>query len=143
MAREARQASDTALAAIEAVLVTTAEWNAPNPRVMSEIIAAQARLGSFGVGEPIELAERLLFLDDAPGATELPDGGLGAILPELVEEAVARGELPPQTDVSSVVLAIASIFFGVPLVLGQASPRAVAPMYRQQLHLIWAGAQAE
>ncbi|MEM6927386.1 MAG: TetR/AcrR family transcriptional regulator [Myxococcota bacterium] len=142
MAREARADHDSVLAAIEAILVTTAEWNAPAPRVMSEIIAAQARVGTFAVDDPIELAERLLFLDDVPDAMALPANGLGDILPQLVGEAVQQGELPPDTDVRFVVLAIASVFFGVPLVIGHSAPEAVGPMYRRQLHLIWAGARA-
>ncbi len=142
MARAARAEHATSLAAIEAILVTTAEWNAPHPRVMSEIIAGQARLGSLPADHSVELVERLLFLDDAPDVMDLPDGGLGDLLPELVAEAVAGGELPPHTDVMSVVLAIASVFFGVPLVLGPANGAAVAPSYRRQLHLIWAGARA-
>ncbi|MEN0065420.1 MAG: TetR/AcrR family transcriptional regulator [Myxococcota bacterium] len=143
MARAVRAEHNQVLSAIEAILVTTAEWNAPHPRVMSEVIAAQARVGSFGVDEPIELAERLLFLDDAPEVMELPDRGLGDILPQLVAEAVAVGELPPHTNVSVVVLAIVSVFFGIPLALGISGADQVAPMYRRQLALIWVGARAE
>jgi len=142
LAREVRAAHDDALAAIEAILVSTAESTADQPRVMSEVIAAQARVGTFEVDEPIELAERLLFLDDAPDVMGLPDNGLGDILPILVMEAVERGELPAQTDVQLVVLAVASVFFGVPLALGRTAPEAVGALYRQQLHLIWAGARA-
>lgn len=142
VAREARAAHDGAFAAIEAVLVSTAESNASQPRVMTEIIAAQARVGNFDVDGPLELAERLLFLDDAPDVMDLPDNGLGDILPQLVAEAVQRGELPPDTDVQLIVLAIASIFFGIPLVLGRSAPDAVAPLYVRQLHLIWSGARA-
>lgn len=142
MASEARAQSDSALAAIETILLTTAEWNAPHPRVMQEIIAAQARLGTFGVEEPIELAERLLFLDDAPDVMALPDQGLGDILPQLVTEAVQGGELPPDTEVQLVVLAIAATFFGVPLALGPTRADAVGALYQRQLALIWAGARA-
>jgi len=142
LARQVRAREDGALAAIETILVSTAESTAAHPRVMSEIIAAQARVGTFPADEPIELAERLLFLDDAPDVMDLPDRGLGDILPVWVAEAVERGELPEHTDVSLVVLAIASVFFGVPLALGRTAPEAVGALYRRQLHLIWAGTRA-
>ena len=142
VARQMCAEAPSALEAIEAILVTTAAWNLDRPRVMAEITAAQARLGQFGVDGPIELAERLLYLPEADDVMDLPDRGLGDILPELVVRAIAQGELPPSTDVEGLTLAIASVFFGVPLVLGQDAANAVASLYRSQLHLLWAGARA-
>jgi len=139
LARALRQNDGSPLSAIETILVTTAQMNAPHPRVMAEIIAAQARTEGFEA-EPIELAERLLYLDDAAAVMDLPDRGLGDILPALIREAVATDELPACTDVDTLTLSVAAIFFGIPTLLGcRQAP--VADLYRAQLQLIWAGAR--
>ena len=40
------------------------------------------------------------------------------------------------------VSAVASVFFGVPLLLGRESPELVGPLYARQLQLVWAGARS-
>lgn len=73
----------------------------------------------------------------------LSDGGLGELLPGLLGRAVAEGELPPDTDVLMLTLAIASVFFGVPLVLGRRTDVPLTAVVRRQLALIWRGATQE
>jgi hypothetical protein len=92
--------------------------------------------------DPIELAERRLFLPGEENVESLGDRGLGDLLPKLLGEAIAGGELPPSTDVRTVMLAVASVFFGVPLVLGRRAPDAIEMVFRRQLALVWAGARA-
>lgn len=141
VARQTLVEHDDALAAIEALFVSTAVDSAAAPNVMLEIIAHQARMPANLDVQPIELAERLLFLPDEPDVMALSDQGLGGLLPEWIGLAVSRGELPASTDVMSLTLAAASVFFGVPLVVGRRSPEQIGALYRQQLQLLWAGAR--
>jgi len=137
----AEQAS--ALRAIEGLFRSTAEQTAASPGVMLEIIAFQARLDPAASPEPVELAERLLFLPDEPDVMGLDDMGLGELLPRWIGEAVAGGELPADADVGVLTVAAVSIFFGVPLVVGRSEPSSIAPMYQLQLQLLWAGARSQ
>ena len=138
--RDPRGASDP-LAAIEGLYLATAAEVSAHPRVMLEIIAHQARHPT-GPAAPIELVERLLFLDDAPEAEGLSDQGLYGLLTEWLGRAVAQGALPASSDLDQLTLAAASVFFGVPLLVGWEQPQAIGPLYQAQLGLVWAGAWA-
>jgi AcrR family transcriptional regulator len=142
LARRVQAESDGALAAIEALFVDTAESIASTPKVMLETIAHQARMPTNLQLEPVEHAERVLLLPDEDDVDSLPDGGLSDILPRLLRQAIADGELPPGTDAEALGVAVASVFFGVPLLLGPRAPEAIPHIYRQQLALLWAGARA-
>jgi len=136
---EARHASP--LKAIEALFADTAADITPRPRMMLETIAHQARMPADLELAPIELAERLLFIPDAADVMALSDRGLGGILPVMLGRAVAAGELPADSDVQTLTVAVASAFFGVPLIFGSTQPELIGPMYQQQLQLLWAGAR--
>lgn len=143
LARTVEAEHDSALAAIEALLVSTAEQTSAAPRVMLEIIVHQARNLPGTWPHPIEPAERMLFLPDAEHVEDLPDTGLGGIIPDLLTKAAKRGELPQSTNIEQLSLAVGSAFFGVPLLVGAQHPGAVADLQRAQLHLLWAGARAQ
>ena len=142
VARRAERAHDSAIEAIEALFAHSGAVIGAHPDVMLEAIAHQARMPANLTLQPVGLAERLLRLPDEDDVMELPDGGLGDILPDLLERAIARGELPAGSDVRQLTLALASVFFGVPLVLGRAYPGLIPTFYRRQLALLWAGARA-
>ncbi|NOX51423.1 MAG: TetR family transcriptional regulator [Gammaproteobacteria bacterium] len=138
-----RQETDGAIAAVEALFAATAEDMAPYPKVMLEIIAHHARMPLVSEREPIELAERLLFLsDDNSNVETLTDRGLGDLLRPLLREAVIKGELPAGSDIEVLTAAVASVFFGVPLNFAAQQPDAIASLYQQQLRLVWAGARS-
>lgn len=141
LARDVEARNESALAAIEALFRSTAEHTADHPRVMLEIIVHVARTGIQPV--PIERAERLMFLPGVEDVETLSDAGLTGILPDLLGKAVARGELPAHTDIEGLTAAVWSVFFGVPLFLGGRNPKSVATLQRNQLRLLWAGAQAK
>jgi len=142
VARDALASQDSGLAAIEALFEATALRTAENPATMLEIIAHQAHHGSDLTLEPIELAERLLVLPDEPDVEALSDEGLTGILPRLIARAVRRGELPAGTDVDQLMLATVGVFFTVPLLFARTAPDQLAPLYRQQLRLVWAAARS-
>lgn len=138
-ARVVRRTHDSALAAIEALFRSTAEQVAESPGVMLEIIAHQARMPASLEVPEVELVERLLWLPGEPDVMALSDRGLGGLLPVLIQEAIAAGELPPHTSVPGATLAAASTFFGVPLLVGRTDAPSVGALYQQQLTLLWAG----
>ena len=141
LAREVEAQHESALAAIEALFLSTAEETVDHPRIMLEIIVHLARTGIQPL--PIERAERLMFLPEVEDVENLSDAGLTSILPDLLAKAVARGELPPHTDIEGLMQAVWSVFFGVPLFLGGRNPGSIATIQQQQLHLLWAGARAK
>ncbi len=140
MARQIEKDVDRYLTAIEALFVATAEEVAPHPQVMLEIIAHQARMPTNLQLTPIELAERVLFLPNEDDVESLSDAGLGQLLPPLLQAAIENGELPSSCNIDTLTLAAVSVFFGVPLIFARRQPQAIAPLYRQQLALVWAGA---
>lgn len=131
---------ESAIEGITALFDHTAATISLHPNVMLEIISLQARMPAALVPPEVPRADRLLRLPTVASALELPEAGLGAILPVFLSRAVARGELAARVDVPALTLALASIFFGVPLLLGRKQPDAIGPMYRAQLALVWAGA---
>ncbi len=133
--------SESALAAIEALFISTAEQTSDCPRAMLEIIVHLARTGLEP--SPIERAERLMYLPEVEDVESLPDTGLTGILPDLLAKAVDRGELPADTDIEGQMRAVWAVFFGVPLFLRGRHPDAVSKIQLQQLRLLWAGAKAK
>lgn len=129
-----------ALAAIEGIFADTAASVAAHPRVMGEVLAAQARLDHEPPVREVTFAERRLRFPDLDGVETLPSEGLDALLPWLLGEAVARGELPPDTDVRTLFLHLAAFFFGTPIVLRRIQPALVGPAWQAQLALLWAAA---
>jgi len=142
-ASQAAQAQGSGLEAIGEIFARTAQDAARNIDIMLEIIAHQARMPKDLVLPGVSTAERLLRFPDLAGVETLPSEGLEAILPRFLQVAIGKGELPPSSDIASLTLALSCIFFGVPLCVGRHDPAAIAPLYRQQLALVWAGAQGE
>lgn len=142
LGRRVAAAEASALAAVEALFTATAAEAGAAPNVLLEIIGHQALAATRPRPPVVELAERLLLLPEEDDVASLPDQGLGALLPELLGLAVRRGELPRATEVPALTLAVASIFFGAPVVLGRSQLGQLGPLYCQQLRLLWSGARA-
>ncbi|MGA7799210.1 MAG: helix-turn-helix domain-containing protein [Gammaproteobacteria bacterium] len=137
-----RSAGARGLAAVSAAFEQAARQIQQHPGTMGEIIGHQARLRERPPSVELTRAERVLAFADLEGIEEVPAGGLDAILVPNVEYAIERGELPPNTHRATVLVALISIFHGVPLALRLSNPGSVASMYRQQLVLLWAGVRA-
>lgn len=131
-----------ALAAIEEIFARTARQVSSHPALMAEIVAFQARLEAPLPPSGITAAERLLAFPDLEGIEDVPAGHLGTILPRLIDRAVERGELPAGVDRTAVLATLATIFFGVPVVLRHMDPSRVEPLYRAELDVVWAGLRA-
>jgi AcrR family transcriptional regulator len=126
------------LAAIEEIFRMTAARTVENPAPMGEIVAAQARMTAPPQFADIGLAERLLAFPDLEGVDELEGQGLDTLLPPLIERAVRAGELPKKTNRDAVLIALAAVFLGLPVVLRRA-PQALGEAYHAQLQLLWDG----
>ena len=127
------------LAAIEEIFAMTAARTAENPAPMGEIIAGQARMTTLPPFVEISVAERLLAFPDLDGVEDLTGEGLDTLLPPLIDRAIRAGELPRRTDRQGVLLSLASIFLGAPVVLRRAPAGALGEAYHLQLQLLWAG----
>lgn len=130
------------LAVIEALFRYTSIQIQKKPGLMGEIIAHEARARERSHGMDITTAERMIAFSDLEGIEALPDDSLESLLRNSLQGAIDLGELPPNTVIAAAMVALVSIFYGVPLALQHANPAAIGAMYRQQLALLWAGLRA-
>ena len=127
------------LAAVDALFRQAAERIQARPGVMSELIAHAARQRTRERPPEVGPAERLLACPDLPGIEALEPCGMDVLLARFVQQAVEREELPANTHLRSTLVALVTIFYGVPLVLAHNSPQAIASSYQLQLNQLWAG----
>ncbi len=130
------------LAVIEALFRYTSIQIQKKPGLMGEIIAHEARARERSQGMEITLAERLMAFSDLAGIEDLPDDSLESLLRNALQDAIDQGDLPVNTAIAAAMVALVSIFYGVPLAMQHANPAAIGAMYRQQLALLWAGLRA-
>jgi AcrR family transcriptional regulator len=109
------------------------------PGAMGEVIAHLARLRERPQDQPLSRAERQLAFPALDGIADLPEQGLDAWLVSQLEIAIRAGEIPANAPLNMLLVALRSIFFGVPVALRLANPRAITAAYRQQLSLLFAG----
>ena len=127
---------DGAVAAIRGIYRRTADAFVAHPRIIAEIFAAQAQREAPPRVHEIGLAERLERYADLEGAADLPALGLDSLLPNLIQHAVERGELPATTNTALLFLTLSSVFFGTPIAL-RPQPEALATAWDAQLDLIF------
>jgi len=135
-------ASSSALAAIAEIFALTARQVAEHPEPMAEIIAGQARMTARPVFGELTTAERLLRFPGLEGIDTVRGEGLDEILPPLIDRAICAGELPAHTDRQRLLVALATVFLGLPVVLRGADAARVEAAYREHLALLWAGLRA-
>jgi AcrR family transcriptional regulator len=136
-----RQAAEQhkGIAVIEALFRYTAIQIQKKPGLMGEIIAHEARARVRTPGIEITPAERMIAFSDLEGIDQLSDDSLEGLLRNSLQAAIDQGELPVNTAIAAAMVALVSIFYGVPLAMQHANPAAIGAMYRQQLALLWAG----
>jgi AcrR family transcriptional regulator len=132
-------AQQKGLAVIEALFRYTSIQIQKKPGLMGEIIAHEARARERSHGMEITTAERMIAFSDLAGIEALPDDSLESLLRNSLQAAIDSGELPANTAIAAAMVALVSIFYGVPLAMQHANPAAIGAMYRQQLALLWAG----
>lgn len=139
-----RQATEQkrGLAVIETLFRYTSIQIQKKPGLMGEIIAHEARARERHAGPEITPAERMIAFSDLDDINSLPDDSLENLLRSSLQAGIDQGELPPNTAIAAAMVALVSIFYGVPLAMQHANPAAIGAMYRQQLSLLWAGLRA-
>jgi AcrR family transcriptional regulator len=132
------------LSAIEEIFRMTGEKLEPNLNFMLELIAQQAQNDDPQEFPDVSTAERLAAFPDLPGALDAEvRRSVSQLFRGHLTEAVDDGELPRTTDVEHGILCLATIFFGLPLVLHCGSIEApVRALWQRQLHTLWAGLRA-
>lgn len=113
------------LSRIFALYQYTGDYASKNANLLKEIIAYQARTDTIKSSKdisPLTAAEKRIVFGNEPNIDTFSDQGLGPILKENIQEAILSGELPKTTSVETLLMTLASIFFGLPvLVLHQPS----------------------
>jgi AcrR family transcriptional regulator len=139
-----RQAAEQqrGLAVIETLFRYTSIQIQKKPGLMGEIIAHEARARERSQGMEITLAERLMAFPDLAGIEDLSDDSLESLLRNALQDGIDQGDLPVNSAIAAAMVALVSIFYGVPLAMQHANPAAIGAMYRQQLALLWAGLRA-
>lgn len=87
----------------------------------------------------VGLIERLIRFPDLDGIESMPEGGFTILLKECIESAIKDKKLPMSTDPEKAVLALACLFYGVPIMVSDRSSVHLAKMYSEQLEIIWEG----
>ena len=110
---------------------------------MGEMIAYQARLRDWPQPVEIGVPERLQAFPDMDGIEEIPAEGLDSVLAGHIGIAIDRGQLPQGTDREATVLALSSLFYGVPMLMRLYDPERIAEVYQKELQLLWRGLSAK
>ena len=136
------------LAMIEEVFGWTAAVFEDHPRLFAELVALRAfepqKFTRLAQNDQIMVsqAERLLRFPDLDGIESISEGTFQRIFRHNLRAAIANTELPDSIDIDDVILSLASIFYGVPLMLADRVPRNLAAAYSHQLRLLWTGLRA-
>lgn len=137
---ETRQLSG--LQRLEALFHHAATRIVRNPRIMLEITSALAQQGEPEYRK-ITLAERLTAFPRLKGVGETEGARLTSLFRHELEQAIAAGELPATIDLTSAVVAVTNIFFGVPMYFQLNQALSIPRTYQQLLTITWAGFRAE
>lgn len=127
------------LAIIESLFEQTANKMQEGPEIMGEIIALQAKHPKQTLIKEITRAERILAFPDLDNTENIPAGGIGPLLNNALKKAIRCNEIPANTDIDTATLLIASVFFGIPLILGKEAIGAFDLLWKKCLQIIRAG----
>jgi AcrR family transcriptional regulator len=124
------------LAAICTLFDVTAEQVEQSPGVMGEIVAWQAQNREKVVFTPLTRAEYALHFAGMEGVEQLQAQGIDQLLGAQLQAALQAGELPAESDLQALALALIAIFFVTPVLLRQQPEANIKEAYRRQLQLL-------
>ncbi|XDD45506.1 TetR/AcrR family transcriptional regulator [Leptospira sp. WS39.C2] len=124
---------------IQSLFRYTAKESKKNPRILLEIISFQTKYKKRPQAKELTLAERYLLFPNHPAIGTLPIGGIELILENAMKLAKENKELPKDTNWKSLSLAIASCFFGIPILAFQLNEN-LESLWIDSLDYIWIGA---
>ena len=114
----------------------TAEQVVQSPGVMGEIVAWQALNRDKVVFTPLTPAEYALHFPDKSDIEQLQAQGIDQLLGAQLRAAQQDGDLPADSDLPALALALMAIFFVTPVLLQQGADADVKDAYRRQLQLV-------
>jgi|WetSurMetagenome_2_1015567.scaffolds.fasta_scaffold63137_2 hypothetical protein len=129
------------LKAIESIFRDTARSIMKHPHVISEIISFQAKWKPSAKWPVIGEADKIVAYPNYDGIEKIPAEGLDSLLLPNLQKAIEYGELPAGTPPMTLVISLASIFFGLPIILKHVPLDKVESIYLEQLSLLWDGAK--
>jgi AcrR family transcriptional regulator len=136
------------LSAIEYIFTTLSQKVDQHPRLWMDIIAIRAlqphKFAQMGSRETdqVSTVERLIRFPKLKGIESIPEGNFSGLFYLNLEAAIKKGELPKETDLNTVHMSLACIFYGVPLMSFDKETINCSDAYQNQLHLLWKGVGA-
>lgn len=136
--RVARHPADDPLGAIELMLSATAEGSDEHPGILAEIVAYQTRNHFGGELTPPTDEDLRRRFPELEGIEEVSrEAGLQTLVPPLLEHAVELGHLHADTPVTMLFAAIATLFFGAPVLVRQTESLTLEVAFSTQLRWLW------
>ncbi|TGM43916.1 TetR/AcrR family transcriptional regulator [Leptospira biflexa] len=117
----------------------TANESKKNPKILLEIISFQAKKKRKLQFKSLTEAERILLFPNQDGIETLPIGGIEMLLDKAMYLSKKNKELPNHTNWKHLSLAIASCFFGIPIMAFQLNEN-LEKLWLETLNYIWLGA---
>ncbi|TGL56398.1 TetR/AcrR family transcriptional regulator [Leptospira ognonensis] len=117
----------------------TGDYASKNANLLMEIIAYQARTNTIKSAKeiaPLTAAEKRIVFGNEPNIDSFSDQGLGPILKENIREAILSGELPKTTSVDTLLMTLASVFFGLPVLILHEPSTSLSGYYKKVLQSI-------
>ncbi|MBI5461302.1 MAG: TetR family transcriptional regulator [Gammaproteobacteria bacterium] len=127
------------LGVVQAVFERAAQQFQIAPGAAGELIAWQARTRQRQAPAQLDVSERRLAFPEQPGIETMTDQSLEQVLATALQRAIDQGELPRNIHLPTTMVALVSVFYGVPLALRLSNPAGIGAMYRQQLMILWTG----
>jgi len=135
-------AAESGLDAIAGIFDHAAGQLSQFPAFMGEMLAYQARLRDWPQAVEITPAERLQAFPEMEGIEELVPEGLESIFSSLLGRAIEQGQLAADSDREALILALVSLFFGVPMQMRLYEPKRIGELLQKELQLLWRATQA-
>lgn len=117
---------------IREIFLYTSKKNAKSKRLLSEIIAYQARTDVSKRVKAIKAvtpAEKTMLFGRLQKLEKIPDTGIAPVLEENIKAAIQSGELSSKVDPAAYLVMFASLFFGIPVIARQAPPKMAAQLF--------------
>ncbi|MCG6153316.1 TetR/AcrR family transcriptional regulator [Leptospira bandrabouensis] len=134
-----KKLSESGFGILCALFRYTAKESKKNPRILLEIISFQAKTKKKLQEPKLTKAERVLLFPKIVGIEDLDANGVEGIIRNALTLAAQNGELPATTDWKSFSMAIASCFFGVPILAFQMNQN-LEKLWIESLDYLWRGA---
>ncbi len=136
LASKVQAQSNSFVKAIKTIFIESAKDISAHPQIMLEIIAFHAGKTNTKAHQ-ITVAEKWLFFEEIEGVEKIEGMGLESILPSLIAQAKANGELKNEVDEELLFLILSSLFFGTSLLVLKHDAKQLPALFEAELNLIF------